>query len=84
MEPESFSGERHSRTRGRLMAKRRKRTPWDRLLRAAQAGRGIRFTPEELRKLRFDRAIETRAELDAECFDKGHDPYSCRDPECEL
>ena len=61
---------------------RRRRTPWDRIVRAADAGTGIRLTREDALRLSMDGAVETRAELDAQCYDRGHDPEgSCG--ECE-
>lgn len=65
------------------MSKRRKRTPWDRIIRAANKGHGVRLSAEDCGRLGFDGAIETRAELDATCFDAGHDPETCNRDECE-
>lgn len=65
------------------MPQRRKRTPWDRIIRAADAGRGLKLSPDEVLALSRDGAIETRATLDSDCFAKGHDPMTCADPDCE-
>lgn len=61
----------------------RTRTPWDRLVTAARKGTGLRLTAEEVRWLAGDSAIDARGTMDRACFDKGHDPYRCRDKECE-
>ncbi len=62
---------------------RRRRTPWDRIIRAANTGRGTYLTAEDCGRLAGDSAIETRAIMDDACFNAGHDPDSCNDPECE-
>ena len=61
--------------------KRRPRTPWDKLARAGDKGSGIRLTANEVAHLNRDLAIVKRAEIDAYCYDQGHNPYTCQD--CE-
>ena len=39
-------------------------TPWQKIVRAAKAGRGLRLTSEECFKLFMDDAIETKATND--------------------
>lgn len=60
----------------------RRRTPWDRLRRAAIQGTGCRLSPEDVRSLLRDEALAYRGELDAFCYDQGHDPATCHDEEC--
>ena len=62
---------------------RRKRTPWDRIIRAANAGTGCRLSFEDVRRLAMDGAIEVRGDMDADCYDAGHDPYTCQEIDCE-
>lgn len=40
------------------------RTPWQKIVRAAKAGRGLRLTADEVFKLFMDDAIETKATND--------------------
>ena len=62
---------------------RRKRTPWDRIIRAGQNAAGVSLSPEDCAQLAYDGAIETRGLLDAACYDAGHDPAKCYREECE-
>jgi len=60
-----------------MTKQRRRRTPWDRIIRAADAGTGLRLTAEDVRQLSRDGAIALRGERDALCFAAGHDPAVC-------
>lgn len=43
---------------------RRRRTPWQKIMRAAQNGTGLKLDADEILRLGRDRAIETRARYD--------------------
>ena len=68
--------------RAGFVSKRRRRTPWDRILRAAGRGGGVSLSREDVLRLCQGGAIEARAVMDGDCFDAGHDPEVCRRDEC--
>ncbi len=54
-------------------------TPYQRIMRAAKRGTGLRLSAEDAAMLSFDHAIVARAEWDDsdECQDKWHDTPWC-------
>lgn len=48
--------------------KRKRRTPWDRICRAAERGSGLRLSPEDVDRLYLDDAIRLRGHIDGSCF----------------
>ena len=60
------------------MRKRKKPTPWQKIIHACDSERGTRLTAEDCYMLGFDDAIRTRARLD----DEGKDSDQDDDPEC--
>lgn len=65
------------------MNARRKRTPWDRLVRAGKRGVGCRLTAEDVQRLLSDGAILKRGTMDGNCYAEGHDPSKCHDEQCD-
>lgn len=49
-----------------MSVKKAKLTPWQKIMRAAKRGTGLRLTADECSRLGMDGAIETRATLDYE------------------
>lgn len=52
-------------------------TPWQRIMRAAKRGTGLRLSPDDALRLSRDDAIETRAALDDERDEEGGETRKC-------
>lgn len=66
-------------TKHATACRRRRKTPWERIVCAADRGTGLRLSADDVLRLSRDNAIMTRGELDADGEEPGpstvYDPY---------